>query len=53
MNFGHGYSIRVKITRLVLLTCGAAVLVACTVFAIYDLTTSRAMLAKEDRKSVV
>ena len=47
MKFGHGYSIRGKITRMVLLTCGAAVLVACTVFAIYDLTASRAMLAKD------
>jgi two-component system, sensor histidine kinase and response regulator len=47
MNFGRGYSIRQKITYLVLLTCGAAVLVACTVFAIYDLTTSRMMLAKD------
>jgi two-component system sensor histidine kinase/response regulator len=40
-------SIRQKLTRIVLLTCGAAILLACTVFAVYDLTTFRTSLARE------
>ncbi|MGH9746561.1 MAG: response regulator [Candidatus Acidiferrales bacterium] len=47
MNLGGGYSIRQKITRLVLLTCGVAVSAACTVFAIYDIVLSRASLARD------
>src|SRR5580692_4199941 len=40
-------SIRQKLTGIVLLTCGAAILLACTVFAVYDLTTFRTSLARE------
>jgi two-component system, sensor histidine kinase and response regulator len=34
-------SIRQKLTRIVLITCATAVLVACTVFAVYDITSFR------------
>jgi two-component system sensor histidine kinase/response regulator len=47
MRLGRGNSIRQKITQLVLLTCGVALLVACGVFAIYDITTTRASLARD------
>jgi PAS domain S-box-containing protein len=40
-------SIRQKITRLVLLSCGVAALVACSVFAVYDVTTARNSLARD------
>jgi len=41
------YSIRRKITELVLVTCAVAVLVACGVFAVYDILSSRAALARD------
>ena len=47
MKMGRGNSIRQKITQLVLLTSGVAVLVACSVFAIYDIVTARASLARD------
>ena len=40
-------SIRAKLTAIVMITCSIAVLVACTVFAIYDVTTFRRSLAAE------
>jgi len=40
-------SIRQKLTRIVLLTCATAVLVACTVFAVYDITTFRISMAND------
>src|SRR5580700_2181961 len=40
-------SIRQKLTRIVLLTCATAVLVACTVFAVYDITTFRISMAHD------
>ena len=43
----RGQSIRQKITRLVLLSCGVAALVACSVFAVYDVTTARNSLARD------
>ena len=47
MKLGRHSSIRQKITYLVLLTCGVAVLVACSIFAIYDITTSRVSLERD------
>src|SRR5579862_5812925 len=41
------YSIRRKITELVLITSAVAVLVACGVFAVYDIVSSRAALARD------
>ncbi len=41
------YSIRRKITELVLVTCAVAVLVACGVFAAYDIVSSRDALARD------
>ena len=41
------YSIRRKITELVLVTCAVAVLVACGVFAVYDIVSSRDALARD------
>ncbi len=43
------YSIRRKITELVLVTCAVAVLVACGVFAVYDILSARAALARDLR----
>jgi two-component system sensor histidine kinase/response regulator len=40
-------SIRQKITRIVLVASGVAVLVACTVFAVYDVTTFRLSMAND------
>lgn len=34
-------SIRTKLTRIIVLTCGAAVLAACIIFATYDIRTAR------------
>ena len=42
-----GYSIRRKITELVLVTCAVAVVVTCGVFAVYDILSSRAALARD------
>jgi uncharacterized membrane protein affecting hemolysin expression len=47
MMLTSGYSIRRKITELVLITCAVAVLVACGVFAVYDILSSRAALARD------
>jgi signal transduction histidine kinase len=47
MILSSGYSIRLKITELVLVTCAVAVLVACGVFAVYDIVSSRAALARD------
>ncbi len=47
MMVSSGYSIRRKITELVLVTCAVAVLVACGVFAVYDIVSSRAALARD------
>ena len=40
-------SIRQKLTRIVLITCATAVLVACTVFAVYDITTFRLSMGND------
>jgi PAS domain S-box-containing protein len=40
-------SIRQKLTRIVMVTCGAAILVACLVFLIYDRVTSMEALEQE------
>src|SRR5271170_1009046 len=40
-------SIRQKVTRIVLLASSAAVLVACTVFAVYDITTFRRAMERD------
>ena len=40
-------SIRQKLTRIVLFTSAIAVLVACTVFAVYDITTFRLSMASD------
>ena len=47
MRLARDRSIRQKITQLVLLSCGVATLVACSVFAVYDVTTARASLARD------
>ncbi|HSY58057.1 MAG TPA: response regulator [Terriglobales bacterium] len=47
MRLGRDRSIRQKITQVVLLSCGVAALVACSVFAVYDVTTARASLARD------
>src|ERR1700741_369574 len=47
MILARDHSIRRKITELVLVTCTAAVLVACVVFAVYDNLSSRAALARD------
>jgi PAS domain S-box-containing protein len=47
MRLGRDRSLRQKITQLVLLSCGVAALVACSVFAVYDVTTARASLARD------
>ena len=47
MMLSSGFSIRRKITELVLVTCAVAVLVACGVFAVYDILSSRAALARD------
>jgi len=40
-------SIRQKLTRIVLVASGVAVVVACTVFAVYDITTFRQSMGKD------
>ncbi|MDE3110478.1 MAG: hypothetical protein KGL02_11120, partial [Acidobacteriota bacterium] len=42
-----GHSIRQKLTRIVLTTCGASILLACAVLAAYDVMASRKELAQE------
>jgi PAS domain S-box-containing protein len=41
------HSIRRKLTSIVFITCGAAILLACTVFAVYDIVTFQASLKNE------
>jgi two-component system, sensor histidine kinase and response regulator len=43
----HSFSLRGKLTSIIMITCSVAVLVACTVFAVYDVTTFRRSLASE------
>jgi PAS domain S-box-containing protein len=43
----RGASIRQKLTRIVLVASGVAVLVACTVFAVYDITTFRRSMGSD------
>jgi two-component system sensor histidine kinase/response regulator len=40
-------SIRQKLTRIILFTCAVAVLVACTVFATYDILDTRSSMAQD------
>ncbi|MGH9733854.1 MAG: CHASE sensor domain-containing protein, partial [Candidatus Acidiferrales bacterium] len=40
-------SIRTKLTSIVFITCGAAIVLACAVFAVYDIVTFQASLKKE------
>ncbi len=40
-------SLRGKLTSIIMITCSVAVLLACTVFAVYDVTTFRSSLAKD------
>lgn len=40
-------SIRTKLTGIVFVTCGAAILLACAVFAVYDIVTFQTSLKKE------
>ena len=46
MRIPHGRSIRQKLTRITLITCGASILMACTALAAYDFITSRKDLAR-------
>jgi two-component system sensor histidine kinase/response regulator len=41
------HTIRQKLTRIVLLTCGASILLACVVLAAYDVVASRRQLAED------
>ena len=47
MQISRHTSIRQKLTRIVLVASGVAVLVACTVFAVYDITTFRLTMASD------
>ncbi|MGH9713455.1 MAG: response regulator [Candidatus Acidiferrales bacterium] len=47
MQFHRETSIRQKLTRIVMLTCGIAILAACSVFAAYDVTTYRRTMASD------
>jgi two-component system sensor histidine kinase/response regulator len=47
MQLARHASIRQKLTRIVLLTCATSVFVACTVFAVYDITTFRLSMAND------
>lgn len=40
-------SIRTKLTSIVFITCGAAILLACAIFAVYDIVTFQTSLKKE------
>jgi|SRR5579862_1336807 len=46
MRIPHGGSIGQKLTRVILITCGVSILMACTVLAAYDFFTFRTDLAK-------
>jgi two-component system, sensor histidine kinase and response regulator len=43
----RNFSLRGKLTSIIMITCSVAVLVACTVFSVYDVTTFRRSLANE------
>ena len=43
----HDLTLRGKLTAIILITCSAAVLVACSIFALYDVTTFQRSLADE------
>jgi two-component system, sensor histidine kinase and response regulator len=47
MHLLRTFSLRGKLTAIVMITCSVAVLVVCTVFAVYDVTTLRRSLASE------
>ena len=47
MRVAKDRSIRQKLTRIVLLTCGASIFLACTIFAVYDLLAFRSSLENE------
>jgi two-component system, sensor histidine kinase and response regulator len=47
MRFLRNFSLRGKLTAIVMITCSVAILVACTVFAVYDVTTFRRLVASE------
>jgi len=47
MHLLRTFSLRGKLTAIVMITCSVAVLVACIVFAVYDVTTLRRSLASE------
>jgi two-component system sensor histidine kinase/response regulator len=47
MNLLRNLSLRGKLTSIIMIACSVAVLVACTVFAVYDVTTFRHSLATE------
>ncbi|HTU34363.1 MAG TPA: ATP-binding protein [Candidatus Acidoferrum sp.] len=41
------HSLRTKLTGIVFITCGAAILLACAIFAVYDIVTFQSSLKKE------
>jgi len=41
------FSLRAKLTAIVMITCSAAILVVCAIFAIYDVTTFKRSLASD------
>jgi len=45
MRFLNKFSLRRKLTAIVMITCSVAILVACTIFAVYDVTTFKRSLA--------
>jgi len=45
MRWLRDLSLRVKLTAIVLLTCGVSIVFACTIFAVHDLTTARTDMA--------
>ncbi|HUJ32367.1 MAG TPA: response regulator [Candidatus Acidoferrum sp.] len=47
MRSSNDLSIRQKLTRIVLLTCGAAISLACTIFAVYDVFSFRSSFENE------
>jgi len=47
MRIRRNYSIRQKLTRIVLVTCGVSIVLACTAIAAYDVTAFRKELSRE------
>jgi two-component system sensor histidine kinase/response regulator len=43
----RNFSLRGKLTSVIMITCSVAVLIACSVFAVYDVTTFRRSIASE------